>query len=346
MQKVLLGIVICLVVFRFTQAINFSMPNEKLHEIMTILPVPENPDRVTEADWTEFETREKMIFPDDFKAFINVYGCGKINNMLEIMAPMCLYHKGGTRAPKKLIFEFCLLVFSPPIKVFAEFPKTDESNTSEMDDSNSNPEAAGMAFANRFGQSQKLLDECLNLAGQFYLNKNHPLETPGLVVLQELREFLVSHFQKSDPTVVAKLKSANLSQIRLETQDETQYEFVTSFIENFEDALNDLLSSSPENQKLNANQFYLWGDLRDSNYNLGWLTRKNETGIQVISEKTFLFSHDKLELIDVNFLDVVLRLLKHDQTLFDGTEVSFRPEDSAFNNQKYEFIPNPNRRTP
>ena len=169
---------------------------------------------------------------------------------------------------------------------------------------------------------------------------------PGLVVLQELREFLVSHFQKSDPTVVPKLKSADLSQIRLETQDKTQYQMQADLIENFEDQLQDLLSSSQENQQLNANQFYLWGDLGDSNYNLGWLTRKNETGIQVISEKTFLFSHDKLELLDVGFLDVVLRLLQHDQTLFDGTELSFRPEDSAFNNQKYEFIPNPNRRTP
>ncbi len=353
MQKVLIAIVICFVAFGFTRAQDSADNNGKLSEIMKLLPVPENPDRVTETDWNEFETREQMKFPEDFKAFINVYGCGKINKTLEIMAPMCLSLKGGVRAPEKLIFEFCTLVFFPPTKITINFPNPEESSNSEtsnsndeVDGSNLSAEAAGMAFADFFKRSRDLLDECWNIAAQFYMTRQYAPETSGLVVLQELREFLVAYFQNSDPTVVSKLKDANLSQIRLETQDETQYEFSNSLIENFEEDLNDLLSSSSDNQQLNANQFYLWGDLRDSNYNLGWLTRKDEVGTQVIFEKTFLFSHDKLELLNASFLDMVLRLLQHDQTLFAGTELSFRPEDSAFNEQKYEFIPNPNRRTP
>jgi hypothetical protein len=353
MQKILIAIAICFIAFGFTRAQDSAMNDEKLREIMKLLPVPENPDRVTEADWNEFETREKMIFPEDFKAFINVYSCGKINKTLEIMAPMCLSRKIGVRPTEKLLLEFCLRVFSPPTSINFTFPKADESNTSEtnnssdeVDGTNLSPEDVGMAFADFSKRSDELMQECGNLAYEFYNTKQYSPETSGLVVLEELREFLVAHYQDSEPVVVTQLKDVDLSQINLETQDETQYEFSNSLIENFEEDLSDLLSSSQENQQLNADRFYLWGDLRDSNYNLGWLTREDETGIQVISEKTFLFSHDKLELLDVSFLDVVLRLLQHDQTLFDGTEVSFQPEDSAFNEQKYEFIPNPNRRTP
>ncbi len=251
------------------------MNDEKLREIMKLLPVPENPDRVTDADWSEFDTREKMVFPVDFKAFINVYGCGKINKTLEIMAPMCLSHKGAVRKPKDLIAEFCMFVFFPAMRFTIPVPNEDESGASETSNSsdeisgsNVNAETSAMALADFIKRSQDLENECLSVAGQFYISKKYPPKTPGLLVLQELQEFLVAHFQKSDPTVVPKLKDADLAQIRLETQDETQYELVTSFIENFEDQLQDLLSSSQENQKLNANQFYLWGDLRDSNYNL------------------------------------------------------------------------------
>jgi hypothetical protein len=71
MQKFFLGIVMLLFAFGFTRAQNTAVPNPKLQEIMAILPVPENPDRVTETDWNEFEARENMQFPQDFKDFIN-----------------------------------------------------------------------------------------------------------------------------------------------------------------------------------------------------------------------------------------------------------------------------------
>ena len=133
MQKFFLGITILLFAFGFSRAQNTTVPNPKLLQIMEILPVPENPDRVTEADWNEFEARENMPIPQDFKDFINVYGCGTINKTLQIMAPMCLAQKGGTRAPEKLIPEFCLLVFLPPTQINFNFP--DESSTNQTDSS-------------------------------------------------------------------------------------------------------------------------------------------------------------------------------------------------------------------
>ena len=350
MRKFLVGIAIFCIAFGFSRAQNTAVPNPKLQEIMAILPVPENPDRVTEADWNEFEAQENIQFPQDFKDFINVYGCGTINKTLQIMAPMCLAHKGKTRAPQDLMLEFCSLVFMPPTTINFNFSNesssTQTNSSDEVDGSNLSAETAGIAFDDFLNRSDELFQECENLAAQFYTAQNYVPETSGRVVLEELQDFLVAHYQDTEPFVAAQLRDADLSQIKLESQDETQFEFSISLIENFEDQLRDLLSSSQENQQLNANQFYLWGDLRGSEYNLGWLTHKDETGIQVISEKTFLLSHDKLDLLDTDFLDVVLRLLKHDQTLFAGTEVFFQPDDIAFSNQQYEFVPNPNRRTP
>ena len=351
MQKFFLGITILLFAFGFSRAQNTTVPNPKLLQIMEILPVPENPDRVTETDWKVFEARENMQFPQDFKDFINVYGCGTINKTLQILAPMCLAQKGAVRTPEKLILEFCLLVVSPPPTINFNFPEdtnmtTDTASSDEVDGSNLSAEEARLAFGNFLNRSDQLRNECSSLAFQFYTSKNYSSETSGRVLLEDLQDFLATHYQDTEPFVATQFRDADLSQIKLKTIDETQFEMQTDLIEIYQDDLQDFLSSSQENQQLNANQFYLWGYLRGSNYELGWLTRKDETGIQVVSEKPFLFSKDQFYLLDSDFLDAVLRLLNHDQTLFEGTDVFFQTDDAAFNSQQYEFISNPNRRTP
>lgn len=53
-----------------------------------VIKVPESPcNNGNKADWEEFENKEIQIFPDDYKAFINTYGSGVINNFIWILNP-------------------------------------------------------------------------------------------------------------------------------------------------------------------------------------------------------------------------------------------------------------------
>jgi hypothetical protein len=338
MQKVLIATVICFIALGFTRAQDSAVPNDKLSEIMKLLPVPENPDRVTETDWNEFETREKMIFPEDFKAFINVYGCGKINNTLEIMAPMCLRKKGRVISHKELLNDFCDAIFGLLALQFFETPLP-ASSTMDSD------EVFRTENAKSVERSEKLVKECNNLASQFYANKQYPTETPGRLVLEDFQEFIVADFQKSEPDIALLLKDFDLSEITFETKNEDQYLWSKSATDFYSYQLREFLSTNSKYSTLQANQIYLWGNIIGSIDGFGWLIHKNNTSIYFIQEKTLITSFFDLDLIDTDFLDVLLRILKRDQTLLDkGVVLGLK--DSAFNNQKYEFVPNPNRRTP
>lgn len=46
-------------------------------------------DKVEKKSWSILENKNKIIFPEDYKWFIEHYGVGAINNFLWILSPFC-----------------------------------------------------------------------------------------------------------------------------------------------------------------------------------------------------------------------------------------------------------------
>lgn len=55
-----------------------------LEELTTILPPPRKPYR-SEISWVEAEAAVGVRLPDDFKAFIDMYGPGEVNLLINLM---------------------------------------------------------------------------------------------------------------------------------------------------------------------------------------------------------------------------------------------------------------------
>jgi hypothetical protein len=65
--------------------------------VVSRMPVPKTIKAIYDADWEDFEAKEKIFLPDDIKTFVRLYGCGTINRHLTILAPMCKYNNHHTQ---------------------------------------------------------------------------------------------------------------------------------------------------------------------------------------------------------------------------------------------------------
>jgi hypothetical protein len=315
----------------YAEAWSIPMSNEAaLLEIQKLLPVPQNPDRVTKADWREFEAREQVFLPDDFKAFIDLYGCGTVNKTLFVMAPMCLERKGAIKSPSRLRDEFIYTELFPPTRILIEPPKENETGKSFTP-----------AMLNEFLTTRtKYMEEIWVLEQQF--EKQYPTEAgrSDHSMLKAFQNFLVEHYRESDPAWAQEIEQAQVSEIKFWTTDYTKHQSTIDYWEIYQDQLDDFVATSKD---LDVNRFYLWGSLRGSYYGLGWLGKDDGSGLRVLENKVFLFDKDEFAILEISFSEFMLQALRQDQILLD--QLGFDPDlDEAFRSKKYEYVPNPNRR--
>ncbi len=57
-----------------------------IENLFRLLPPPASP-RENRGDWREVERTIGTVLPEDYKAFINAYGSGRINNLLWVLNP-------------------------------------------------------------------------------------------------------------------------------------------------------------------------------------------------------------------------------------------------------------------
>jgi hypothetical protein len=316
----------------YAEAWSTPMSNEAaLLEIQKLLPAPQNPDRVTKADWGEFEARERVFLPDDFKAFIDVYGCGTVNKMLSVMAPMCLERKGSFKAPSTLRAELIYTVLLAPTQIIAQIPQENSmgEQTSKLP-----------SFDDLVNTPVRRSDEARVLEQKF--EKQYPVEAgrSDHDMLKAFQNFWAEHYRKSDSALAQEIERAQVSEIKLQTTDYTQHQSTIDYWEIFQEQLEDFVATSKD---LDVNRFYLWGSLRGSNYGFGWLGKGDESGLHLLEDKIFLFDKDEFAVLEMSFLEFVLRVLRQDQTVLE--RLSFdRDLDEAFRSKRYEYVPNPNRR--
>jgi hypothetical protein len=307
------------------------MSNEAaLFEIQKLLPISQNPDRVTTDDWRIFEDQERVFLPDDFKAFIDLYGCGSLNNTLFIRAPMCLERKGSLKSPSKLRAEFIQTVLLAPIRAVAQIPE-----------GNSTGQPINLpSFNDLVNTPMKRHQEALTLEQKFQEQYPVQAERSDYAMLEAFQNFLVKHYQSSDPQFAQEIGRANVSSIKLSTTDYTQHQANSDYLEIFQEQLEDFVAISKNSD---ANRFYLWGYLRDSNYGLGWLGKDDGSGVHLLEDKVFLFDKDEFAVLEMSFSEFVLQVLRQDQTLLERLGFDF-DLDEAFRAKSYEYVPNPHRR--
>ena len=74
-----------------------------LEQIMGLMKVPSNVKTVNLEDWSQFESQSNLIFPEDFKMFVAVYGCGSVEKIFFVTAPMCEIAPGITSHEENLV---------------------------------------------------------------------------------------------------------------------------------------------------------------------------------------------------------------------------------------------------
>jgi hypothetical protein len=304
-------------------------PVSVLTKIQQFMPIQLQKDAVTVENWHAFEAETNVFVPEEFKAFIAVYGCGSVNRTLWVLAPMCLEYKGGTKNQERLLSDFYLTLISPPLQIQIRPPRDDAS-----------PSPSVETMRDLVDERWKRQKEFMVLLEQMQQTGQLKPTDMGLALLEKVRDFLVRYYQTKDASFAKQLNATDLSKIPRYTKDISQHERNEDYQEIYKDQLAEFFA---QNKQLEGNQFYLWGSIRGTNYDLGWLGQKDQTGLHLQGNKIFLFSKDDFAILEMGFSEFVLRFLQHDQALWK--QVGFTNDlDKAFANQDYSYIPNPYRR--
>jgi hypothetical protein len=309
----------------------FFRPLSTLAKIQQVLPAPQQKDTVTLEDWRTFEKYYRVFVPEEFKAFVATYGCGTVNKTLQVLAPMCLEYKGGLKDQERLLYELSSLLISPPKRILITAPRDNVPNTLTK------PEDIVRSWvSDDFERTEEFfaLFSQMQQTGQL-----EPTDT-GLALLEKVRGYLVQQYKNKDAAFAKRMNTADLSRISLYTQDISQHERIEDYQEIYEEQLAEFMS---KNKQLKGNRFYLWGGIRGTNYDLGWLGKRDEKGLHLRGDKIFLFAKDDFGVLEMGFSEFVLRFLQHDQAIWQRLGFA-NTEDKAFADKQYQYIANPNRR--
>jgi hypothetical protein len=63
--------------------------NSFLRELQILVPPPSDPKN-TKGNWSSIEAEMGLVFPDDYKQFIELYGTGTLCSLIEIGSPFLL----------------------------------------------------------------------------------------------------------------------------------------------------------------------------------------------------------------------------------------------------------------
>jgi hypothetical protein len=77
---------------------------EKIQRLEMLMPFPDHPNLVSESDWLPFENKTGLIFPDEAKVFFSVYGCGAVDGIFSLTAPMCFCNPGETKHESNIYY--------------------------------------------------------------------------------------------------------------------------------------------------------------------------------------------------------------------------------------------------
>jgi hypothetical protein len=309
----------------------FLRPLSTLAKIQKLVLAPVQKDAVTLKQWQTFETETKVFVPEEFKTFIVIYGCGSVNKTLQVLAPMCLDYKGGLKDQDRLLVDLMQRLISPPTRILLEMPPR-----KNVPNNLKNPEDIVRRWMNDNWQRQ---EEFIALLTKMQQAGQLKPTDKGLALLEKVRSFLVQHYRLPDAAFAKQLKEADLSKISLYTADITQHDRNQDYAEIYQEQLAEFLTS----KKLEGNRFYLWGSVRGTNYDLGWLGKEDKTGLHLQSDKVFLFSKDDFAVLEMDFAEFILRFLEQDKSLWQ--RIRFANDlDEAFRAKKYQFIANPHQR--
>lgn len=86
-----------------SKALSNSSSTALLEQIMGLMEVPSDVKTVSSEDWSLFELQTNLILSEDFKVFVSVYGCGSVERIFFIRAPMCEIAPGITSYEENLV---------------------------------------------------------------------------------------------------------------------------------------------------------------------------------------------------------------------------------------------------